>query len=177
VHQFFAILVVTCVLGTSARAGEHTNALLTENVVRILTKLGLSEDVAIAGEIRHGKGIVAYPVLDENGEDPFLRHLKQHRDVWKSAGPFTSFFHRTALTGYGFWFSVRSKTVRSLHVTVQRAADGSYYYEFDIDRFSPGWKQPWNFPLHGFEEVMMHLLFGTRTNQTKIQNVLLQHGF
>src|SRR5262249_24551033 len=140
VHQFLAFVVLTCVLTMPAHAGEHSNPLLTENVERILTKLGLSEDVTIAGEIRHGKEVVAYPVLDANGEDPFLRHLKQDRNVWKGAGPFTSFFHHTALAGYSFWFSVRSKTVRPLHVTVQRSADGSYYYELDIDRFSPGLK-------------------------------------
>ncbi len=175
--RFFAFAALTCLLVTPARAGEHSDALLADNVERILTKLGLNEDVAIAGEIMHGKEVVAYPVLDANGEDRFLRHLKQDRDVWKAAGPFTSFFHRTALSGYNFWFSVRSKTIRPLHVTVQKAADGSYYYEFDIDRFSPGLKQPWNVPLHGIEEVMMHIVFGTRTNQQKIQKVLMHHGF
>jgi len=162
---------------TPVCAGESPTALLTANVERILAKLGLSDDVTIVGEIENGRELVAYPVLDANGDDQFLLHLQQDRQVWKNAGPFTSFFHRTALVGYRFWFSVRSKTVRPLHVTVQRAADGSYYYEFDIDRFSPGLKQPWNVPLHGIEEVLMHLVFGTRTNQAKIQNVLLHHGF
>jgi hypothetical protein len=169
--------MVVCALITPVRAGESSNALLTANVERILAKLGLSNDVTILGEIESGKEVVAYPVLDANGEDLFLLHLQQDRHVWKNAGPFTAFFHRTALVGYRFWFSERSKTVRPLHVTVQRAADGSYYYEFDIDRFSPGLKQPWNVPLHGIEEVLMHIVFGTRTNQAKIQNVLMHHGF
>jgi hypothetical protein len=177
VRLFLAFVVLACVLTMPVRADENPKSLLTDNIERILAKLGLSEDVVLVGEIRQGKEVVAYPVLDANGEDPFLRHLEQDREVWKSAGPFTSFFHRTALAGYRFWFSVRSKTVRPLHVTVQRAGDGSYYYEFDIDRFSPGLKQPWNVPLHAIEEVLMHLVFGTRTDQKKIRNVLLHHGF
>jgi hypothetical protein len=177
VRKFLASVMLVCVLITPVRAGESSTALLTANVERILAKLGLSDDVRIVGEIENGRELVAYPVLDANGDDQFLLHLQQDRHVWKNAGPFTSFFHRTALAGYTFWFSERSKTVRPLHVTVQRAADGSYYYELDIDRFSPGLKQPWNVPLHGIEEVLMHIVFGTRTNQKKIQKVLMQHGF
>jgi hypothetical protein len=71
--------------------------------------------------------------------------LHSRTAMYGNTRAFTSFFH-----GLLCWLPVlvqrEVKTVRPLHVTVQRAGDGSYYYEFDIDRFSPGWKQPWNVP-------------------------------
>ena len=159
IHAFLSLLSIGV---ASCQVISHVE----ENIQHKLGQLKLQNSISVYEVGKKGDKVFANPFLYE-GEDILYKNIQEDPTRWRKDHSFwTKRFHSGGV-------SFRTPKNASLHVTMYHSNEGKTFYEMHLDNWAPkGIKQPINSVRHLFWEVIRNKIFGTSTDQDRIERTL-----